>query len=67
MLFGISLVATDADYPLTVAELIALGGWREFGAFRAPAAALRSRAAAAAATVGLCGTIGTVDRRAVGG
>jgi zinc/manganese transport system ATP-binding protein len=43
----------DRDYPLTVAELIALGGWREFGAFRAPNAALRARVAAAAATVGL--------------
>ena len=27
------LTAIDRDYPLTVAELIALGGWREFGAF----------------------------------
>ena len=61
------LAAIDADYPLTVAELIALGGWREFGAFRAPGAALRSRAAAAAATVGLGGTTGTADRRTVGG
>jgi zinc/manganese transport system ATP-binding protein len=47
------LAAVDRDYPLTVAELIALGGWREFGAFRAPAAALRARVAAAAAAVGL--------------
>jgi len=47
------LAAIDRDYPLTVAELIALGGWREFGAFRAPGATLRARAATAAATVGL--------------
>jgi zinc/manganese transport system ATP-binding protein len=47
------LAAIDRDYPLTVAELIALGGWREFGAFRSPGAALRARAAAAAETVGL--------------
>lgn len=57
------LAAIDADYPLTVAELIALGGWREFGAFGTPGAALRSRAAAAAATVGLAGRLG----RRIGG
>src|SRR5258708_7722316 len=32
--------AIDRDYPLTVAELVTLGGWREFGAFRAPGPAL---------------------------
>jgi zinc/manganese transport system ATP-binding protein len=47
------LAAIDRDYPLTVAELIALGGWREFGAFRAPGTALRARAVAAAESVGL--------------
>jgi zinc/manganese transport system ATP-binding protein len=47
------LAAVDRDYPLSVAELIMLGGWREFGAFRAPGKALRERAAAAAARVGL--------------
>jgi len=52
------LTAIDRDYPLTVAELIALGGWREFGAFRAPGAALRARAAAAAETVGLSARLG---------
>src|SRR5215469_9601151 len=52
------LAAIDCDYPLTVAELIALGGWREFGAFRPPALALRARAAAAAETVGLAGRLG---------
>jgi zinc/manganese transport system ATP-binding protein len=49
------LAAIDRAYPLTVAELIALGGWQEFGAFGAPGAALRARAAEAAATVGLSG------------
>ena len=52
------LAAIDRGYPLTVAELIALGGWREFGAFRSPGAALRARAAAAAETVGLAGQLG---------
>src|SRR5689334_11170029 len=27
--------AVDTSYPVTVAELVALGGWRQFGAFRA--------------------------------
>lgn len=47
----------DRDYPITIAELIALGGWAEFGAYRAPAAGLRARAAAAATTVGLTGRL----------
>lgn len=47
------LTALDTDYPITVAELIALGGWQEIGAFRRPGAALRTRIAAAADTVGL--------------
>jgi zinc/manganese transport system ATP-binding protein len=51
------LTAIDRDYPLTVAELITVGGWREFGAFRAAGQALRARAAAAAATVGLAGRL----------
>src|ERR1700732_1660984 len=33
------LAAIDRDYPLTVSELITLGGWHEFGAFRSPGAA----------------------------
>jgi len=45
--------AIDREYPLTLAELIALGGWRELGPFRAAGASLRARAAAAAETVGL--------------
>ena len=51
------LSAIDRDYPLSVAELIALGGWREMGAFRSPRSALRERAAAAARTVGLSGRL----------
>jgi zinc/manganese transport system ATP-binding protein len=43
----------DLDYPMTVAELITIGAWREFGAFTAPTAALLASACAAAATVGL--------------
>lgn len=52
------LAVVDGDFPLTVSELIALGGWRDFGAFRAPGAALRARAAAAASAVGLAGRLG---------
>jgi zinc/manganese transport system ATP-binding protein len=51
------LSAIDRDYPLSVADLIALGGWREIGAFRAPRSALRQRIAAAAETVGLSGRL----------
>jgi zinc/manganese transport system ATP-binding protein len=47
------VIAIDAGYPLTVSELISLGGWREFGAFKAPTAALREAVAEAAQTVGL--------------
>jgi zinc/manganese transport system ATP-binding protein len=52
------LAAIDCGYPLSVTELITLGGWREFGAFRSPGAALRARAAAAAEIVGLAGRLG---------
>ena len=52
------LAALDRDYPLTVSELITLGGWREFGAFRSPGTALRARAAAVAERVGLAGRLG---------
>jgi zinc/manganese transport system ATP-binding protein len=51
------LAAIDRDYPLTVSELIALGGWREFGAFRSPSTALRTRAVLVAETVGLAGRL----------
>ncbi|HYZ22938.1 MAG TPA: ATP-binding cassette domain-containing protein [Rhodopila sp.] len=43
----------DRFYPITVRELITTGAWRQFGAFRRPAAAVRERVAAAADTVGL--------------
>jgi zinc/manganese transport system ATP-binding protein len=52
------LATIDRDYPLTVSELITLGGWRELGAFRSPGTALRERAAGAAETVGLAGRLG---------
>ena len=45
--------AVDRDFPLSVRELVTLGGWHEFGAFGAPSAATRARAAAAAEAVGL--------------
>ena len=47
------LAAIERDFPLTVSEMITLGGWREFGAFRSAGTALRARAALAADTVGL--------------
>jgi zinc/manganese transport system ATP-binding protein len=47
------LAAIDRSFPLTVAELVALGGWRAFGTFRAPSPALLARAEGAAVTVGL--------------
>jgi zinc/manganese transport system ATP-binding protein len=56
------LAAIDRDYPLTVRELITLGGWREFGAFRAPPPRLAARAAAEAARLGLDGRL----RRPIG-
>jgi zinc/manganese transport system ATP-binding protein len=52
------LAAIDRDYPVSVAELITIGGWREFGAFRSPGPALRARAAEAAETVGLSARLG---------
>jgi zinc/manganese transport system ATP-binding protein len=57
------IIAIDSGYPLTVAELIALGGWRQFGAFKAPTSALRDAAAEAARTVGLAGCL----HRRIGG
>jgi zinc/manganese transport system ATP-binding protein len=52
------LTAIDLGYPLTVSELITLGGWREFGPFRSPGTALRARVADVAETVGLAGQLG---------
>jgi len=51
------LAAIDQGYPLTLSELIMLGGWREFGAFRSPGAGLGARMATAAETVGLAGRL----------
>jgi zinc/manganese transport system ATP-binding protein len=45
--------AIDRNFPLSVAELITLGGWRELGAFRRPGPALGARVAVAADRVGL--------------
>jgi zinc/manganese transport system ATP-binding protein len=56
------IASIDRDYPLTVSELITLGGWQEFGAFRSPGTALRERAAVVADTVGLTGRL----RRPIG-
>src|SRR5207245_3880317 len=50
--------AIERDFPRTVSEMITLGGWREFGAFRSPGTALRARAALAADTVGLAAGLG---------
>jgi zinc/manganese transport system ATP-binding protein len=47
------LSTIDREYPLSVFELITIGGWREFGALHSPSAALRRRALTAARTVGL--------------
>jgi zinc/manganese transport system ATP-binding protein len=45
----------DRDFPVTVGELVALGGWRSFGAFRRPSDTLPGRVADAMATAGLEG------------
>jgi zinc/manganese transport system ATP-binding protein len=45
----------DRDFPVTVGELVTLGGWRSFGAFRRPPEALPARVAEAMATAGLEG------------
>jgi len=50
----------DVNYPMTVSELVMLGAWRAFGAFRAPDRATWARLAAAADVVGLTGRL---DRR----
>jgi zinc/manganese transport system ATP-binding protein len=52
------LAAINREFPLTVSELIMLGGWREFGTFGAPSTALRARAAVAAQRVGLTARLG---------
>jgi zinc/manganese transport system ATP-binding protein len=45
----------DRAFPITVGELVALGGWRNFGAFRQPPHALAERVADAIDAVGLGG------------
>jgi zinc/manganese transport system ATP-binding protein len=50
----------NRDFPINVGELVALGGWRGFGAFREPPEALRGLVAAAVTAVGLAGFL---DRR----
>jgi len=45
----------DRDFPVTIDELVALGGWRSFGAFRRPPDTLRARVTDAMATAGLEG------------
>jgi len=50
----------DRDYPVTVGEIVGLGLWRNFGAFRTPAPALADRIAEALGAVGLTDLI---DRR----
>jgi zinc/manganese transport system ATP-binding protein len=52
------LAAIDCDFPVSVKELIVLGAWREFGAFRAPRVDVESRAIAAAEAVGLTQRLG---------
>jgi zinc/manganese transport system ATP-binding protein len=51
----------DRSFPASVAELVALGGWRRFGAFRPPPADLSARVVGAIAAVGLEG----LDRRPI--
>ncbi len=45
----------DRDYPVTVAEIVALGLWRAFGPLRTPPPALAEQTAAAIDSVGLTG------------
>ncbi len=45
----------DRDFPTTVGELVALGGWQSFGAFRRPPDTLTVRVADAMAASGLDG------------
>jgi zinc/manganese transport system ATP-binding protein len=45
----------DRDYPVTVAEIVGLGLWREFGPFGTPSPTLAEQTAAAIQAVGLTG------------
>jgi zinc/manganese transport system ATP-binding protein len=61
------LSAVDRGYPLSVFELITLGGWRDFGAFRSPGAVVKERVGTAAETVGLAGRLKRrIDELSVG-
>ncbi len=51
------LAGLDLDYPVTVREFVGIGLWREFGAFRSPAASSAQRIAEAVEAVGLTGSI----------
>lgn len=48
----------ERSFPITVGELVALGGWRSFGAFRAPPDGLVDRIGEATRAVGLEGSTG---------
>jgi zinc/manganese transport system ATP-binding protein len=48
----------DRDFPVAVAELVALGAWRGFGAFRAPPSRLDAAIGEALAAVGLEDLVG---------
>jgi zinc/manganese transport system ATP-binding protein len=50
----------DRDFPVTVAELVGLGLWRSFGAFRAPRPILTDQVIEAVGAVGL---LDSIDRR----
>jgi zinc/manganese transport system ATP-binding protein len=45
----------NRDFPITVGELVTLGGWRSFGAFRRPPHPLADRVAEAISVTGLDG------------
>jgi len=45
----------DRDFPITVGELVTLGGWRSFGAFLRPPRVMTERIVAATAAAGLDG------------
>jgi zinc/manganese transport system ATP-binding protein len=47
--------ALQRDFPITVREFVALGGWRHFGAFHKPPTDIPARAVQAIAAVGLDG------------
>ena len=50
----------DRDFPVTVAELVGLGLWRSFGAFRAPRRIVTDQVIEAVGAVGL---LDSIDRR----